>query len=124
MAIVKDQNYSFTLPTMSDGDTYKDCNFTQAAKHTILTTAENVKFVRCNLRNCDIPASSDVKDCLHFHLDIVDDTPTEQTPKDKAKDLLDKIKNIDGITQGDIRKAIKSKFTQAERNDFASAGNE
>lgn len=69
--IISNKNNSYQQSVeCSDGGAFEECNFAQLLPHTaILTGKTGIKFTRCNLLNCDVPAGSVVEDCLTVHID-------------------------------------------------------
>ena len=55
----KNKNYSFQTSIICDnGDSFKDCNFTQKVPHTLIHfTGNNITIIGGNITNCDF-------DCL------------------------------------------------------------
>lgn len=65
-------NYSFGLkpiPSVENGHTFKGDNFCQLAPHTpILVGVTGLKFIKCNLTNCDIPVDAVTQGCQPQHV--------------------------------------------------------
>ncbi len=54
--IHRDANFSRQDPDCDSGDTFIGCNLAQATPHTsICSGARGLRFVNCNLTNCDVP---------------------------------------------------------------------
>jgi hypothetical protein len=78
MATYRATNFSRKQPKAADGDVFVDCNLAQAAPHTpICAGATNLRFTRCNLSNCDVPAGSIIEDSLTCHVAVVKDAVEE-----------------------------------------------
>lgn len=72
---MKFENFSHTtgrsLPDVEDCHVFEWCNFAQLQPHTsIFEGKRNLRFVNCNLLNCDVPEDAELVDCLHTHLDM------------------------------------------------------
>jgi len=65
-------NYSFGLtpiPDVENGHTFTRDNFTQLISHTpILVGKTGLKFINCNLTNCDLPSGSITQGCSPYHV--------------------------------------------------------
>ncbi len=77
-------NYSFAkgvgLPKAEDGQEFVECNFLQLRPNTkIFKGVKNLKFVRCNIMNCDVPDDAELIQtkkkarnfCTNLHPDYV-----------------------------------------------------
>ena len=67
-------NYAFgfhPIPDVENGHTFTGDNFTQLLPHTsILASKTGLKFVNCNLTNCDPPADSVYDGCKPKHCEF------------------------------------------------------
>lgn len=62
--IYKNKNFSFKDPKCNDGDTFEQCNLTQASPNTeICVGKKELRFIRCNLVNCQVPIDSVIDRC-------------------------------------------------------------
>ena len=65
-------NYSFGLrpiPDVENGHTFTGDNFCQLLPHTkILAGKTGLKFVNCNLTNCDFPPDAIFQGCSPYHV--------------------------------------------------------
>jgi len=65
-------NYSFgikPIPAVENGHIFKGDNFCQLLPHTkILEGITGLKFINCNLTNCDIPADAVFDGCKPYHV--------------------------------------------------------
>ena len=58
-------NARFGQPTFENGQEVREWNLTQLAPHTAIGVGvSGLRFVNCNLLNCDVPEDADVVDCL------------------------------------------------------------
>lgn len=58
-------NARFGQPQFTDGQEIRDWNLTQLAPHTrIGEGVKGLRFVNCNLLNCDVPEDAEVVECL------------------------------------------------------------
>jgi hypothetical protein len=58
-------NARFTQPTFENGQEVRGWNLTQILPHTpIGEGVTGLRFVSCNLLNCDVPEDATVEDCL------------------------------------------------------------
>lgn len=101
-------NYSFSMlpiPEVENGHTFEGDNFIQLYPHTaILVGVTGLKFIKCNLTNCDIPADAthdtakgQVSFCSHVHPNWVAKGLTECTQDCEHLVITDTIV-IDGVT--------------------------
>ena len=57
-----------SCPTPENRHEFKNCNFAQLLPHTtIFDGITGLKFISCNLMNCDLPEDVEVEDCLTIH---------------------------------------------------------
>lgn len=68
MSEYRRQNFMRSAPVFADGDVLVECNCSQVQPHTPFGgKACGLLFVRCNLRNCDLPDGAVVEGGLHIH---------------------------------------------------------
>ena len=62
-------NYSGQLTPSDIQDVYENSNFTQPLAHTRIFPGDDTPrtFIRCNLKNCDLPPGSTRQGGLHGH---------------------------------------------------------
>lgn len=71
MAVHRKQNWSFEQPSIGDGDVLDECNCSQKFPHTAIGAGKTgLRFIECNLVNCDVPGDSDVVECNHTQIDF------------------------------------------------------
>lgn len=67
-------NYSFgikPIPSVENGHTFKGDNFLQLLPHTkICEGVTGLKFIKCNLTNCDIPPDAVTEGCRPYHIEF------------------------------------------------------
>jgi hypothetical protein len=70
------QNFTRKLPeNVEPGTEFVRCNFSKRISHTKLFDGiAGLKFVGCNLLNCDLPDDAVVDDCLVHHADVIEET--------------------------------------------------
>jgi len=67
----KKQNWSFEQPPLNDGDTAIECNCSQKFAHTAIGAGKTgLKFVECNLVNCDVPGDATLIECNNAQIDF------------------------------------------------------
>ena len=59
------ENWSFRdFPEVADGDSFVQCNMVRAVPDTTVFTGKTgLKFLHCNIINCDLPADSETEQC-------------------------------------------------------------
>lgn len=70
---IKHSNFSFAdlKNAVANGTIFEEVNFSQELSHTpIFQGGTGLKFVRCNLKNCDVPPGSQIIDCQQSHEDL------------------------------------------------------
>lgn len=92
-------NYAFTAGNpLPDGTVFEMCNFTQAVPHTsIFVGRTGLKFVKCNLMNCDLPPDAIVEGGLHCHVSFC----SHEHPKWIAKGLPECAENCQHLVDTD-----------------------
>lgn len=61
-------NARFSQPQFADGQEVREWNLTQLAPHTTIGAGvKGLRFVNCNLLNCDVPKDAEVIECLSIH---------------------------------------------------------
>ncbi len=65
-AVFTNQNFTESAPSFVAGDVLEDCNCSQSEAHTAFGVP-GMRFVRCNLTNCDVPEDNEKVDCLSCH---------------------------------------------------------
>lgn len=70
--MIERKNFSRRITSGVTGEIFVDCNFSQITPHTeALVNCSGLKFVRCNLKNCDVPIDSIIENCLHIHMRVI-----------------------------------------------------
>lgn len=67
-------NYAFgriPIPQVEDGHVFIGDNFCQLSPHTkICEGVKGLRFVNCNLTNCDLPADAQIEYCALRHIEF------------------------------------------------------
>ena len=76
---------------VQDGDVFINCNLSQEKAHTVVfKNAKKLRFVGCNLMNCDLPLDTTKEKCLNVQKDVV--PKPDPTPEETCKSELEEIK--------------------------------
>lgn len=94
-------NYSLgrkPLPEVKDGHVFRGDNFLQAIPHTkIFGGVNGLRFINCNLTNCDIPADAVCEGCAPQHAEFC----SNLHPRWVDKGLAQCTANCSHVTQTD-----------------------
>lgn len=109
-------NFAFTrgktIPEVNNGQTIERWNLNQMLPHTELFTGIiGLRFVKCNLVNCDLPNDAVLDDCVRCHLSYCSNVHPEWVEKfglDECTEDCDHVLDtdeiyIDGILVDTIR---------------------
>jgi hypothetical protein len=101
MAEHRNQNFRQQDPKPAEGDTFRDCNLSQAAPHTaICKGVKGLRFIGCNLVNCDLPPDAVIEDCLQCHVSktVQEETAAVGQAQQTTRTVTRDVEHRDGRT--------------------------
>lgn len=94
-------NARFQQPTFEQGQTVEGWNLTQLQPHTAIGGGvSGLRFVNCNLLNCDVPADAVVESCLTCHKSFCSHLHPEwiQHGLPECDEVCDHVADVDEVT--------------------------